>query len=293
MCLFLVHGSYDLLGFLEWSVAQELLRTIARTHTAGLNKQMDRSTPGLKILQSPGCGDSLALQSHAVFVSLPILCLHFILVCATSAGPGLAGTGVTKKALHVGGVGAAHREARGGQVGTEKVSATATSGRTVKWRVQKAWDLRRLSFELGFSQSIPRPLSQPIPVLFRFKWGFQGSHPQTCMLAPMCPSHPRAHLPMSASFPLCSTSPGLQGWLLTQSPHFYHTCPHSFFQLKMAFWFCSHSLSWDPHNRRPWTRTSEKECLLANFSGRVRVVAWAPGSQDIWAPLIWVLLVIF
>lgn len=87
---------------------------IVRTLTTGLNKQqVDRSTPGLKILESPDCGDSVALQSHSVLAFHSILCTSSLSV-PPRLGLGLRGTGVTEKALSVGGVGAAHREARKG-----------------------------------------------------------------------------------------------------------------------------------------------------------------------------------
>lgn len=91
---------------------------------------MDGSTPGLE--QGPGKSRPAMTpmwhsQSHTVLA----LCLPFLPVCATRLGPGLAGTGVTEKALSVGRVGAARREAAGaGQAGER--SATATRGKNAQ-----------------------------------------------------------------------------------------------------------------------------------------------------------------
>lgn len=83
----------------------EGLRTVAGTPSTGLNKQMDKRTPGLE--QGPrksgaagtACDtpESHGLCPHAVSA------LH---LCATLAGA----RAVTKKALSMGGVAAAHRE---------------------------------------------------------------------------------------------------------------------------------------------------------------------------------------
>lgn len=46
--LFLGGGSNVFFGFLERSVTHQRLRTAARMHSSGLNRQVDRSTPGLE-----------------------------------------------------------------------------------------------------------------------------------------------------------------------------------------------------------------------------------------------------
>ena len=238
---------------------------------------MDRSTPGLKILENPGCGDSLALQSHAVFVFLPIcVCTHPCL-CHLSWGQGWRA-----------------------QVLPRKLCMWVEWEQLIGKQEEAAWARKKCLLQLQVGGPLNEESRKPeiwgdCPLSWGFPSRFPGLFPSPFQFCPDSNECSRAHthkleclLPCAPPTPeliclcqllslLCSTSPGLQGWLPTQSPHFYHTCPHSFFHLKMAFWFCSHSLSWDPHNRRPWTRTSEKESLLANFS------AWASQAEpELW-----------
>lgn len=183
--------------------------------------------------QGPGKSRGLpaALQSHMVFV--PITCLLFISVCATSAGT----RAVTKKALCVGGVAAAHRTA--GRLGRHPARCL------LQLRVEGT--LNAETSELAF----PNPLLGFFLSSLQFyknsnegpeaQVTVQGSHPRHLRPGPRssASSYPRHHS-FAYGFPklLSPFLPPQQGpegcFLNTQSPHFHRISPHLSFQKPLS-----------------------------------------------------------